>query len=197
MPSESQPGSKRKPLLYRDQCLALDVITLARAGLLEPRLHGGTVELLSGDPSFDDDYGAFPMRIRAFMGPNGGHLCVDRPREERIPVVAVDTPIGKRWRLVCKSCSSPGHATPVKRLYVPETPRGDPPPPWACRSCWMIGYRRRGRRGRLESSRKHLAGALKLRADLDNLIRIIQSGIMEEVRLSGRDPVSAGPLGAR
>jgi hypothetical protein len=182
MPSESQPGSKRKPLLYRDQCLALDVITLARAGLLEPGLHVGTVELLGGDPSFDDDYGAFPMRIRAFMGPNGGHLCVDRPREERIPVVAVATPIGKRWRLICKPCASP-----VKLLFVPETPARDcPPPPWGCRSCWRIGYRRGGRRGRLESSRERLRQALKLRADLDNLIRVIRSGIMEEGLLSDR-----------
>jgi hypothetical protein len=159
---------RSKPLIYRDMCLALDVVDLAAAGFLAPGHHAGDAELLvmvetSWRPT---------VSIRTLIGAKEGSLHLSTPHEETIPLQRLEGgPAGRSWwRMICKPCGRP-----VRRLFLPETPPGIPTP-WACRLCWRIAYRdhRPERDGR-----ETLAKFLALEAEVRRLKPVFMMGLIE------------------
>jgi hypothetical protein len=169
-----------KPLIYHDMCAVLDVVRLAEGGLLVPGKHCGRTKLLGAR----GELWIVSTEVRTLIGASEGSMHVETPSEETIPLVRVETPIGPRWRLICKPCGRP-----VRRLFLPETPP-DVPAPWACRHCWGIAYRT-PRRARAKSVRERLMETRRLEADLARLKGVMGmtlAELAEEGRRAARGP---------
>jgi hypothetical protein len=156
---------------YRDLCIAIDIVTLARRRYLTPGWHEGDVELLA-----EEALDWWPTtQIRALMQEKEGVLTVFFPVEQDLPMVRLETPCGPRWKFVC-----PGHTrdddfgeVPCERLtrtlLVPRTPPGISGW-WGCRSCLHVVYRRR--RDLAREARLQLEDLQQLRAQIDVLERV-------------------------
>jgi hypothetical protein len=91
-------ATKRKPGLMLDMCLTLNVVELARRGLLRPGPREGPVKILaSADPGLT-------AAVKAVCGPWDGVLSVSTPVEQSIGVRRVLTGGRRWWRLLCPKC---------------------------------------------------------------------------------------------
>ena len=173
-PTMTARRDRSKAMIYRDMCLALDVVELARLGVLGPDPDACGPKLL-GITGVGRD---FEVGIRRLPADSGGfsRLRLDWPDLQDLAVARVDTPIGPRWLLICPFC----HRR-VRRLLLPE----ERPPalrvPWACRHCWRIGYRD-------EAARAHdtLKKLRRIRAACDVLERHERLSLVEHARIRRR-----------
>jgi hypothetical protein len=167
-------GNGRKPRIYRDMCLVMDIVLLVRDGFLLPGHHVGRAELLCISAP---EWGP-PASIRTLIGAKEGSLHVETPYEQTIPLVRAGEGRGRGdwWRLVCEGREC---GRPVRRLYLPGTPPGRETG-WACRLCWGIAYRDE----RIEAA-SSLREVLRIKADLANLERIMALRVAES---RGRGP---------
>jgi hypothetical protein len=176
-------ATKRKPGLMLDMCLTLNVVELARRGLLHLGLRECPVKIFSGG----DD--GLTMPVRAVNGPLNGILTVSVPVQQDIGVRRVETAGRRWWRLACPGCRQP-----VRRLYLPAAvlATGGPvsSPWWSCRKCAGVCYARSGRRGERERLKRRL---LAIKALLRGLVAMKDDLKRRLAGLSGRAPVSTGP----
>jgi hypothetical protein len=177
-------ATKRKPGLMLDMCLTLNVVELARRGLLRPGPREGPVKILAGADE------GLTMPVRAVCGPWDGVLSVGVPVEQSIGVRRVETGGRRWWRLVCPGCRQP-----VRRLFLPAVVLAtEGPVPWSCRKCAGVCYARSGRRGQRELLRRRLR-ALKA---LARALKAMKADLVRRIaELSGRRPCVNRPLGAR
>jgi hypothetical protein len=180
---------KRKPGLMLDMCLTLNVVELARRGLLRPGLREGLVKILAGaDPGLT-------TAVKAVCGPWDGVLTLSTPVEQSIGVHRVSTGGRRWWRLACPGCRQP-----VRRLYLPAavlaTGGPVPSPWWSCRKCAGVCYARSGRRGERESLLRRLKAIRALLRALvamkDDLARRI-AGLRGDVGGPGKDGIATRP----
>jgi hypothetical protein len=123
-----------KHLIYRDLCIALDILPLAKRGWLAPGWHEGEVESLSRPGAC----GLVIVAFQAHIGPNDGVLTLDWPVDQEVAVRRIDTRAGPRWLFACGGEDCGGRLT--RRLLLPQTPPGITVP-WMCRRCWRVVYR--------------------------------------------------------
>jgi hypothetical protein len=126
-----------KPNVPRDLCDAVDVVTFARVGALQPGIRHG---LLGTRP--------IPMAFLAQITGDRGTVELIASAESPPRTLSIErilTHAGPRWQWLCDRCG--GRA---RKLY---RPRGDVTAPdgqvhreadraWLCRTCWSVGYRR-------------------------------------------------------
>jgi hypothetical protein len=170
------PG-EAAPILH-SECLALDVVALARAGFLAgPGVRSGRLALvdLSGRP-----FAAPWVEVEASVGAESGELALADVRPQRIRLARVGTGIGPMWRLSC-----PCGKAALRRLF---RPRGGlaklrvmealwGPPPWMCRGCHEIRYARGGRRDAIAEASRGLADALRLHREAGVLVGVARESL--------------------